>query len=161
MPTGVTATGGSYINSQICDTTLTACNFESGAKAHIFVSWLHPFKEQRMVIVGEKRTAVFDDVETDRKLVLYSHRIDWVNRMPVASKEQGQVISLPSEEPLRRECEHFIESVVSRTPPRTDGNSGVMVLRVNLMPAAARSTGEQQLFKLILLSLYILPILLR
>ena len=67
-----------------------------------------------MVIVGEKRTAVFDDVETDRKLVLYSHRIDWVNRMPVASKEQGQVISLPSEEPLRRECEHFIESVVSR-----------------------------------------------
>jgi UDP-2-acetamido-3-amino-2,3-dideoxy-glucuronate N-acetyltransferase len=137
MPTGVTATGGSYINSQICDTTLTACNFESGAKAHIFVSWLHPFKEQRMVIVGEKRTAVFDDVETDRKLVLYSHRIDWVNRMPVASKEQGQVIPLPSEEPLRRECEHFIESMVSRRTPRTDGNSGVMVLKV--LDACGRS----------------------
>jgi UDP-2-acetamido-3-amino-2,3-dideoxy-glucuronate N-acetyltransferase len=137
MPTGVTATGGSYINPKIFDTTLTACNFESGAKAHIFVSWLHPFKEQRMVIVGEKRTAVFDDVETDRKLVLYSHRIDWVNRMPIASKEQGQVIPLALEEPLRRECEHFIESVVSRRTPRTDGNNGVMVLKV--LDACGRS----------------------
>jgi len=137
MPIGVTATGGSYINSQICDTTLTACNFESGAKAHIFVSWLHPFKEQRMVIVGEKRTAVFDDVETDRKLVLYSHRIDWVNRLPVASKDQGVAIPLASEEPLRRECEHFIESVASRRKPRTDGNSGVMVLKV--LDACGRS----------------------
>jgi UDP-2-acetamido-3-amino-2,3-dideoxy-glucuronate N-acetyltransferase len=137
MPTGVTATGGSYINPSIFDTTLTACNFESGAKAHIFVSWIHPFKEQRMVIVGEKRTAVFDDVETVRKLVLYSHRIDWVNRLPVASKEQGQVISLASEEPLRRECEHFVECVASRNRPRTDGNSGVMVLKV--LDACGRS----------------------
>jgi UDP-2-acetamido-3-amino-2,3-dideoxy-glucuronate N-acetyltransferase len=130
MPIGVTATGGTYINSKIYDTTLTACNFESGAKAHIFVSWLHPFKEQRMVVVGEKRTAVFDDVETERKLVVYSHRIDWVNRLPVASKEQGQVIPLPLDEPLRKECEHFIDSIMSRNTPRTDGQSGVMVLKV-------------------------------
>jgi UDP-2-acetamido-3-amino-2,3-dideoxy-glucuronate N-acetyltransferase len=130
MPSSVMTTGGSYINPKIYDTTLTACTFESGAKAHIFVSWLHPFKEQRMVIVGEKRTAVFDDVETDRKLVLYSHRIDWVNRLPIASKEQGQIISLPPDEPLRKECEHFIESIISRRTPRTDGNNGVMVLKV-------------------------------
>jgi UDP-2-acetamido-3-amino-2,3-dideoxy-glucuronate N-acetyltransferase len=70
MPTSVTATGGSYINSHICDTTLTACNFESGAKAHIFVSWLHPFKEQRMVFVCENRSAFFDEVDADLKLVI-------------------------------------------------------------------------------------------
>ena len=139
MPTSVTATGGAYINPKIYDTTLTACNFESGTKAHIFVSWLHPFKEQRMVIVGEKRTAVFDDVEVERKLVLYSHRIDWVNRLPVANKALGEVISLPAEEPLLKECEHFIESIVSRKAPRTDGENGVRVLKV--LDACGRSLG--------------------
>lgn len=141
VPVSVTATGGAYINPQIYDTTLTACEFQSGVKAHIFVSWLHPFKEQRMVIVGETKTAVFDDVEKERKLVLYPHRIDWVNRMPVACKDEGQVVPLPAEEPLRRECEHFIESVVTGTRPRTDGKNGVRVLRV--LDACERSLHSQ------------------
>jgi UDP-2-acetamido-3-amino-2,3-dideoxy-glucuronate N-acetyltransferase len=130
MPVGVTATGGSYINPQIYDTTLAACEFQSGVKAHIFVSWLHPFKEQKLVIVGEQKTAVFDDVEKERKLVLYPHRIDWVNRLPAASKDEGQIVLLPTVEPLRRECEHFIESVVTRITPRTDAREGVKVLQV-------------------------------
>jgi UDP-2-acetamido-3-amino-2,3-dideoxy-glucuronate N-acetyltransferase len=130
MPVGVTATGGSYINPHIYDTTLAACEFQSGVKAHIFVSWLHPFKEQRMVIVGERKTAVFDDVETERKLVIYPHRIDWVNRLPAASKDEGQVVLLPTAEPLRQECEHFIESMVTRAAPRTDAREGVKVLQV-------------------------------
>ena len=129
-PVGITATGGAYINPQIYDTTLTACEFQSGVKAHIFVSWLHPFKEQRMVIVAGNKTAVFDDVEKERKLVLYPHRIDWVNRMPVACKDEGQVVPLPAEEPLRKECEHFIECMVARTTPRTGGADGVKVLQV-------------------------------
>lgn len=129
-PTSVTATGGAYINPQIFDTTLTACEFESGVKAHIFVSWLHPFKEQKLVIVGTSRTAVFDDVEKERKLSLYSHRIDWLNRHPVARRDEGQVVPLSPDEPLRKECEHFIESIVTRRVPRTDGRSGVQVLEV-------------------------------
>ncbi len=129
-PTSVTATGGAYINPQIFDTTLTACEFESGVKAHIFVSWLHPFKEQKLVIVGTNKTAVFDDVEKERKLSLYSHRIDWVNRHPVARRDEGQLVVLPPDEPLRKECEHFIESIVTRRTARTDGRSGVQVLEV-------------------------------
>lgn len=130
MPVSVTATGGSYINPKIYDTTTAACEFESGVKAHIFVSWLHPFKEQRMVIVGEQKTAVFDDVEKERKLILYPHRIDWVNRLPTACRDEGQVISLPDIEPLRRECEQFVESIVTRVRPRTDAREGLRVLRV-------------------------------
>lgn len=141
MPVSVTATGGSYINPQIHDTTLTGLEFQSGVKAHIFVSWLHPFKEQRMVIVSESKTAVFDDVETERKLVLYPHRIDWVNRLPVACKSEGQVVPLPAEEPLRMECEHFIESMLSRRTPRTDGRNGVKVLEV--LDACERSLRTQ------------------
>lgn len=130
VPVSVTATGGAYVNPQIYDTTLTACEFQSGVKAHIFVSWLYPFKEQKMVIVGGNKTAVFDDVEKERKLSIYAHQIDWVNRVPVARRDSGQVVPVPAEEPLRKECEHFIESMVTRRTPRTDGSSGVQVLQV-------------------------------
>jgi UDP-2-acetamido-3-amino-2,3-dideoxy-glucuronate N-acetyltransferase len=130
VPISVTASGGSYINPQIYDTTLTACEFQSGVKAHIFVSWLHPFKEQRLVIVGAQKMAVFDDLEKERKLVIYSHSIDWLNRLPVAHKGEGQTVPLPAEEPLKIECEHFIESIVTRKTPRTDGRNGVKVLEV-------------------------------
>ncbi len=129
-PTRVTTTGGSYLNRNIPDTTLTTCEFASGTQAHIFVSWLHPFKEQKLAIVGGKKMAVFDDTEPVRKLVLYSHRIDWINRLPVARKDEGQVVQLPAEEPLRKECEHFLDCIASRQQPRTDGTSGVRVLEV-------------------------------
>lgn len=141
VPISVTASGGSYINPQIYDTTLTACEFQSGVKAHIFVSWLHPFKEQRLVIVGTNKMAVFDDVETERKLVIYSHSIDWLNRLPIAHKGEGQTVPLPGEEPLRKECEHFIESIVTRRTPRTDGRNGVKVLEV--LDACERSLHAQ------------------
>src|SRR5229473_6026439 len=72
LPSRVSAHGGSYINPRIFDTTLTTCDFNSGAKAHIFVSWIHPFKEQKLAIVGGKKMAVFDDTQVDRKLILYS-----------------------------------------------------------------------------------------
>jgi UDP-2-acetamido-3-amino-2,3-dideoxy-glucuronate N-acetyltransferase len=130
MPVRVHATGGSYIDQKIFDTTLTTCEFQSGVMAHIFVSWLHPFKEQKLVIVGSKKMAVFDDMQKDQKLVIYSHRIDWLNRAPVAHRDAGEVIELASGEPLRNECEHFLESVITRQTPRTDGESGVQVLRV-------------------------------
>jgi UDP-2-acetamido-3-amino-2,3-dideoxy-glucuronate N-acetyltransferase len=141
VPVSVTASGGSYINPQIYDTTLTACEFQSGVKAHIFVSWLHPFKEQRLVIVGTQKMAVFDDIERERKLVIYSHSIDWLNRLPIAHKGEGQTVPLSAEEPLRKECEHFIESIVTRRTPRTDGRNGVKVLEV--LEACERSLHEQ------------------
>lgn len=129
-PTSVTATGGAYLNPQIADVTLTNCHFKDGVTAHIFVSWLHPFKEQRLVVVGDRKTAVFDDAEKDRKLVLYSHQIDWVNRVPVATRSEGESVSISSEEPLKNECRHFLDCILNGTTPSSDGNEGVRVLRV-------------------------------
>jgi len=111
MPTRVSSLGGTYVDSRVADTTLSTCQFASGANVHIFVSWLHPFKEQKLTIVGGKKMAVFDDVEPERKLVLYSHRIDWVDRMPVAHREDGQLVPISKDEPLQRECEHFLECI--------------------------------------------------
>jgi UDP-2-acetamido-3-amino-2,3-dideoxy-glucuronate N-acetyltransferase len=144
-PASVTATGGAYLNPQIADVTLTNCHFRSGVTAHIFVSWLHPFKEQRLVVVGDRKTAVFDDTEKERKLVLYSHKIDWVNRVPVAKRSEGEVIALSSEEPLRTECRHFLDCVSTRSNANTDGNNGVRVLRVlNAAEQSLKSKGEPQ-----------------
>ncbi|HYK90840.1 MAG TPA: Gfo/Idh/MocA family oxidoreductase, partial [Acidobacteriota bacterium] len=130
MPVRVASQGGTYLDSQVADTTMTTCEFKSGVSAHIFVSWLHPFKEQKLCIVGGKKMAVFDDTEPERKLVLYSHRIDWVGRVPVAHKDGGKAVPLPQEEPLRRECEHFLECMRLGDNPRTDGANGLRVLEV-------------------------------
>ena len=129
MPESVYATGGSYLQRKIPDTTLTTMDFPSGVKAHIFVSWLHPYKEQKLVVVGDKKMAVFDDVSQD-KLVLYPHRIDWLGRIPVASKEAAEVVSVLREEPLKLECQHFLECIKNDQQPRTDGKEGLRVLKI-------------------------------
>jgi UDP-2-acetamido-3-amino-2,3-dideoxy-glucuronate N-acetyltransferase len=76
MPQTVYAAGGTYLQKQIPDTTLTTLDFPSGVRAHIFVSWLHPFKEQKLVVVGDKKMAVFDDV-TEEKLLLKQSWSSW------------------------------------------------------------------------------------
>jgi UDP-2-acetamido-3-amino-2,3-dideoxy-glucuronate N-acetyltransferase len=129
-PARVSAQGGCYLDSRIFDATLTTCDFDSGVKAHIFVSWLHPFKEQKLTIVGSGKMAVFDDLEPERKLVLYAHRIDWLDRIPVAHKDGGHVVPLPRVEPLRQECEHFLRCIQQREAPRTSGESALRVLQV-------------------------------
>lgn len=129
-PTSVAAHGGTYLNPRIADVTLTTFDFASGVKAHVFVSWLHPFKEQKLIIVGSHMMAVFDDMETERKLLLYPHRIDWIDRLPVAHKADAQVVPLPVDEPLRLECQHFLECLAGRKKPRTDGENGLQVLRI-------------------------------
>ena len=129
MPESVYATGGSYLQRKIPDTTLTTMDFPSGVKAHIFVSWLHPYKEQKLVVVGDKKMAVFNDVSED-KLLLYQHRIDWLDRIPVASKEEAEVVPVPTEEPLKAECQHFLECIENKQQPRTDGQEGLRVLKI-------------------------------
>jgi UDP-2-acetamido-3-amino-2,3-dideoxy-glucuronate N-acetyltransferase len=130
LPHEVSAHGGNYLQSQVADVTLTSLSFASGVKGHIFVSWLHPFKEQLLVVVGDKKMAVFDDVSKDRKLVLYPHRINWVNRFPVAHQAEGETVPLESVEPLKAELAHFLECIRTRQNPRTDGAEGLRVLQV-------------------------------
>jgi acetyltransferase-like isoleucine patch superfamily enzyme len=129
MPETVWATGGSYLQHHIPDTTLTTLYFPSGVNAHIFVSWLHPFKEQKLVVVGDKKMAVFDDVSQE-KLLLYPHKIQWQKRIPVAAKAEAELVPIDMEEPLKAECQHFLECIAERRIPRTDGREGLRVLQV-------------------------------
>ncbi len=129
-PNGISAFGGAYINKNIFDTTLTTMKFDSGVKAHIFVSWLHPFKEQKLVIVGSEQMAVFDDVSKE-KLFLYPHKIEIEEgNIPVAHKADFKTVEFTPAQPLEEELKHFIDCMEERTPPKTDGKEGVRVLKI-------------------------------
>lgn len=131
-PVEIACHGGSYLQYRLADVTTTMLLFASGVRGHIFVSWLHPFKEQRFVVVGDRQMAVFDDTNPwPEKLVLYPHRVDWIGAQgPVAHKAEAVPVLLEEVEPLRAECEHFLHCVITREQPLTDGESGLRVLRI-------------------------------
>ncbi|MBE0617604.1 MAG: Gfo/Idh/MocA family oxidoreductase [Proteobacteria bacterium] len=129
-PEGLACQGGSYLHAKIADVTVSTLAFGSGLRAHIFVSWLHPYKEQKLVVVGETKMAVFDDMEPVEKLRLYGHQIDWREGMPVPVKAEAESVDFDRSEPLREECRHFLECVSTRRRPLTDGDEGLRVLGV-------------------------------
>jgi len=137
MPLAVSAFGGDYLNKGIYDTTVTTLEFSGGIKGHIYVSWLHPYKEQRLVVVGTRAMAVFDDV-AEEKLCLYPHRIEWKDgKIPVAHKAEYESVPVDAIEPLRAEMEHFLSCVRDRKDPLTGGKEGLRVLEV--LEAAEKS----------------------
>ena len=139
LPREVACQGGSYLSQNVADVTVSQFVFPSGVRGHIFVNWLHPFKEQRLVVVGSKQMAVFDDT-SEKKLVLYHHQVEWNNRVPTAIKAEGEAVPLEMQEPLKAECLHFLDCVESRQTPRTDGAEGLRVLRV--LDACEKSLGS-------------------
>jgi len=135
LPFQVAAHGGSYVQPNIADVTVTHLLFDNGVRAHIHVSWLHPFKEQRLVVVGSRQMASFDDVA--KRLVLYDQRVEVHAGAPVPVQGPGEEVAFGAEEPLRLECQAFLEALATRRAPRTDGRSGLRVLQV--LQAAQRS----------------------
>lgn len=130
-PSEVQAVGGYHLHGTVADVTTTHLAFPGGQRAHVFVSWLHPFKEQKLVVVGTEGMAVFDDGEAwERKLLLYPHKVTWKDGFPIPSKADAQPVRVSQEEPLRQECAHFLDCVQSGRTPRTDGREGLRVLSV-------------------------------
>lgn len=130
-PDTVMATGGNYLHNKIADVTTTHMEFPSGLRSHIFVSWLHPFKVQQLVVIGDRKMAVFDDTQPwADKLLLYPHKINWQNNLPVPSKAEAERVDVPQAEPLRVECEHFLRCIAKGCQPYTDGAEGLRVLRI-------------------------------
>jgi UDP-2-acetamido-3-amino-2,3-dideoxy-glucuronate N-acetyltransferase len=130
MPIEVTAVGGTYLQPNIADVTVSNLLFERGVRAHIFVSWLHPYKEQRLVIIGNKKMVVFEDSRSADKLMLYDKGIDWKNGQFEVTQPKGTPLPFAADEPLRSECGHFVECVETRSEPLTPGEDGIRVLEV-------------------------------
>jgi len=129
-PLEVTCSGGSYLTPNLADVTVSCLHFRTGIRAHVFVSWLNPFKEQKLVVVGNQKMAVFNDTNKDDKLVLFNQHVDMLDRQPILSKGENETVLLAQEEPLRRECQHFLDCIATRSQPLTNAKSAVKVLRV-------------------------------
>lgn len=130
-PESVQAHSSNHLNPSIADHAVGLMRFADNVNAHIFVSWLNPFKEQKLVVVGADAMLVFDDTLVwQNKLAKYEHSVDWQRDRPVAIKAEPQFIDLPQSEPLKNECQHFVDCMENGDAPRTDGREGLKVLKV-------------------------------
>lgn len=130
VPIEVTAVGGTYLQPNIADVTVSNLLFERGVRAHIFVSWLHPYKEQRLVIIGSKKMVVFEDSRPTDKLMLFDKEIAWKDGQFQVTQPKGTPLPFAADEPLRSECGHFVECVETRCDSLTPGEDGIRVLEV-------------------------------
>ncbi len=138
MPARVRAIGSRHLDDAVADVTSTALEFADGLVAYGFVSWLHPFKEQRLTVVGDAAMAVFDDGRPwPEKLVVIPGRIRLDGGALVPEAGAAEPVALAPCEPLEAEARHFLARIADRAAPLTDGDEGLRVLAV--LEAAERS----------------------
>jgi predicted dehydrogenase len=129
-PYELSARGESYMREGIEDVVFGFMRFPSGLAAHLHLSWLDPHKERRFTVVGAKRMATFDDMEVERKVTIYDKGFDEKSNSYIARAGEIRSPLVPKTEPLALECRHFIECVRDGVRPRSDGESGLRVVRV-------------------------------
>ena len=135
------------LQPDIADTATVHMEFKSAIKAHVSVSWLHPFKEQKLVVVGQRGMAVFDDTKPwNEKLALYRHIVQTTGGLPSLEKAEVEYLEIPQSEPLKNECQHFINVISENAVPLTDGDEGLSVLKV--LSAASLSESKKEAVKL-------------
>jgi len=132
-PVECSAHGESYVRAGVQDVVFCYLRFPSGAVAHLHLSWLDPHKERRLTVVGARRMATFDDMLLDGKLTVYDKGFDEdVRSWGEYIARSGESFSprIANSEPLRLECEHFVRCIRDGATPRSDGHSGLRVVRV-------------------------------
>jgi predicted dehydrogenase len=137
-PETVRGMGGAYVTEGIEDECRIDMTFADGARAHVLATWLHPFKEHRLIVVGENGMAVFEDsAQGAEKLLLYRHTIDTSGREPVPTKADWEALPYGDDEPLQTECRHFLGACAGDHPPLTDADEALRVLDVLIKGKAA------------------------
>jgi UDP-2-acetamido-3-amino-2,3-dideoxy-glucuronate N-acetyltransferase len=129
-PIEIFAKGSSFIQKNIEDTTLTYIKYPNNINAHIFVSWLHPFKEQRLVVIGNKGMVVFEDNLKTDKLKFYQKGFENVNGEIHKFEQDYEVISFGDKQPLEEEQTHFFDCIINNKIPLTNGNHALEVLNI-------------------------------
>jgi predicted dehydrogenase len=128
-PVEIHSKGGKYLQDTIDDVTITQFNYPDNIKAHIFVSWIHPFKEQRLVIIGSKGMILFDDSLKEKNILFYNKRIDWKDNIPTEIEEPDEIIEYKKSQPLENELKYFIDNLDKRIEI-ANGENGLEVVRV-------------------------------
>ena len=146
-PEYVSTNATSILQKNIADTATIHLQFKSGLKSHISVSWLHPYKEHKLVVVGQSAMLVFDDTKPwHEKLALYPYEVISSKNLINLQNSSVQYVKVTEEEPLKNECQHFLDVVEKEMQPLTDGAEGLRVLKV--LSAASRSQIKNERVKL-------------
>ncbi|TRZ66019.1 gfo/Idh/MocA family oxidoreductase [bacterium] len=136
FPIRVNAYGAKYLQPGIEDTTITILNYPGNINVHIFVSWLHPFKEQRFVVIGDKGMIVFEDSAREDKLKYYEKGFAMKNGVLLKFESDYEVISYPDLSPLEEEQKHFFDCILNNNCPLSDGKHTYDVLKILEMAAS-------------------------
>ncbi len=129
-PLNIDTKGATFLQDDVEDTTITHLTYPGNVHAHVFVSWLHPFKEQRLVVIGHRGMIVFEDTAPTDKLRFYPKGFDAADGG--LRKFDGEYMTIPytPEEPLVAEHRHFYECVEKNQRPITDGAHALQVLEI-------------------------------
>ena len=142
-PEVVRTESSSILQNDIADTAIIHMEFKSALKAHVSVSWLHPYKEQKLVVIGEDAMIVFDDTKPwKEKLASYRHVVNSTGALLSLEKAEVEYHEVLQSEPLRNECEHFLDVVRGNVLPLTDGDEGLSVLKVLSAASLSQSKSE-------------------
>jgi UDP-2-acetamido-3-amino-2,3-dideoxy-glucuronate N-acetyltransferase len=140
-PTEVLCRGGAFVQPHLHDSTMTILRYPDNVVGHAFVSWLHPFKEHRLVVIGSKGMFSFEDSTQDKKILFYEKGVDWIRGEPIARDGPTEAIPYEPQQPLTEELRYFIDCIDNGPPTIADGANGVEVLEI-LERASASMSGR-------------------
>ena len=131
-PHDIHGIAGSYLQDKISDFASVHLSFPSNIRAHVETSWLNPFKEQRLVVIGDKAMLEFCDTEPEwmNKLKLYRHEAYISDGVPNVKKAEPELIKVKQDNPLVNECRYFLRFMANNETPFTDGYEALRVLKV-------------------------------
>src|SRR5207244_9560590 len=146
-PIDVVARGSAFLQGKVEDVVFVNLRFPGGKLAHVHVSWLDPHKLRKLTVVGSRKMVVFDDMEASEKVRVYDKGVDRAGEIVAYSEaltvRSGDILipKISLQEPLRIECQHFIDCVREHKRPLTDGEGGLRVVRVLAAAQASLEAG--------------------
>ena len=129
-PSKIVCSGGAFLQDKIHDTTLTMFEYPENVKGHIFVSWLHPFKEHRLIVIGSKGMLRFEDSLVGKPLVYYNKGFEWNVGEPVKREGPTEKIDYDNKMPLTEELKYFVDHLDGKPIELADGKNGIEVVEI-------------------------------
>ena len=143
LPENINSFGGAFIQEGNHDTTITYFEYPNNIKTHIFVSWLHPFKEHRIILIGSKGMISFEDSSENKEILFYEKGIDWRDGIPIAKSGPTEKIHYEPKIPLEEELKYFMNHLNSKIEIAS-GKCGLEVIRI--LEKASKTLTKESLY---------------
>ncbi len=141
FPTGVQSSGGSFLQKGIHDTTMTCLEYPNEIQGHIYVSWLHPFKEHRLVLIGSEGMLHFEDSTEGKPLLFYEKKFHIENGIPVKQEGPTKKIIYENQLPLTEELKYFIQVIQGADIDKAGIENGMEVVKILELATHSLNTG--------------------